>query len=57
MASKKKSPMNGDTKTGISITEDTKRLVRKLRAQMELESGDRISISEAIATAVEKALE
>jgi hypothetical protein len=53
----KKAAMNGDTKTGIAVTEDTKRLVRKLRAKMELESGDRVSISEAIASAVENALE
>jgi hypothetical protein len=54
---KKSGPMNGDTKTGIAVTEDTKKLVRKLRAKMELESGERVSISQAIASAVENALE
>jgi hypothetical protein len=57
MAKTPKKAMNGDTKTGIAITEDVKKLVRKLRAKMELESGDRVSISQAIASAVENALE
>jgi hypothetical protein len=57
MAKTPKKAMNGDTKTGIAVTEDTKKLVRKLRAKMELESGERVSISQAIASAVENALE
>ena len=48
---------NGDAKASLAVNDHTKKLVRKLRAQMELESGDRVSFAEAITAAVEKALE
>jgi hypothetical protein len=48
---------NGDAKASLAIDEGTKRLVRKLRAKMELEDGERVSFSAAVAFAVEKALE
>jgi len=53
----KKTATNGDAKASLAIDEGTKRLVRKLRAQMELETGNRVSFAEAITAAVEKALE
>jgi hypothetical protein len=57
MAKTPKKAMNGDTKMGIAISANTKKLVTKLRAQIELETGERVSMSAAIASAVEKALE
>jgi len=54
---KAKTARNGDAKASLAINEGTKKLVRKLRAQMELETGERISFSDAVTAAVEKALE
>jgi len=56
-ATKAKRATNGDAKASLAIDEGTKRLVRKLRAKMELEDGERVSFSAAVAFAVEKALE
>jgi hypothetical protein len=52
-----KAHTNGDAKASLAIDESTKKLVRKLRAKMELEDGERVSFSAAVAFAVEKALE
>jgi len=56
-ATKKRVATNGDAKASLAIDEGTKRLVRMLRAKMELEDGNRVSFSAAVAFAVEKALE
>jgi 16S rRNA U516 pseudouridylate synthase RsuA-like enzyme len=56
MKTKAKTATNGDAKASLAIDEGTKRLVRKLRAKMELENGERISFAETITFAVEQAL-
>lgn len=43
-------------KANVPVTGDVMRLVRKLRAQMELDSGERITFSQAIEKAVTAAL-
>ncbi len=53
----KRAHSNGDAKASLAINEGTKALVRKLRAKMEFESGERISFSAALTAAIEKALE
>jgi hypothetical protein len=58
MAGKKKDgETNGAEKVGISITPEAAKAVRKMRAKMELDTGDRTSNSDAIVRAVSVALE
>ena len=48
---------NGASKFAIAVQQDVGVLVRKLRAQMELETGERVSLSDAVRAAVEEKLE
>jgi hypothetical protein len=57
MAGKKKDGANGETdKVGISITPEAAKAIRRMRAKLELDSGDRTSNSDAILEAVKVAL-
>lgn len=48
----KKEKGNGAEKVGMAVTADAARQVRRLRASLELKTGDRVSNSDAITTAV-----
>lgn len=52
MAKDSKAKGNGAEKVGMAVTADAARQVRRLRASLELKTGDRVSNSDAITTAV-----
>ena len=52
-----KKPLNGRSKVGVNLTAETGRKVRRLRAELELETGEAVTISEAIDRAVSQILE
>ncbi len=49
-------PKAAASKVGTAVTTDVMAKIRKLRAKMELQSGARVTVSEAIGHAVSKAL-
>ena len=51
-----KATSSGSSKFAIAVQPDVGALVRKLRAQMELDSGERVSLSDAVRAAVEEQL-
>jgi hypothetical protein len=56
MAKKNGTAAEAESKVGLSLTDEAAKALRKMRAKMELASGDKVSNSDAVLKAVEVAL-